>query len=838
MYPFLPKNYNLKLTLDREGRTFAGEVVISGESKHETKSVVLNSKDLKIHSAKVGAVDGSWTHGDKDELTITFPEALSGQYELQIEFSGDITDTMNGIYPCYFEHEGKKKELLATQFESHYAREAFPCIDDPGVKATFDLTLTTEKDVTVLSNMPVKTQEATDSGLVTIFEKTPKMSTYLLAWVVGELHSKSAKTKDGVEVNVWATVAQPATSLDFALESAVKTIEFFNEYFDIPYPLPKSDHVALPDFSSGAMENWGLITYREIALLADPKVSGVSSKQYIATVIAHELAHQWFGNLVTMKWWDDLWLNESFATLMEYIAVDAIHPDWNMWLEAASHENSIALNRDAIDGVQSVRTEVTHPDEISTLFDGAIVYAKGSRLMRMLQAYVGEEAFRAGLKNYFTKFAYSNTAGEDLWESLRESSGKDVSEFMGKWLSQPGYPVVHVSQKDTDTIELRQEQFFVGTHKESDRLWPIPLQSTCGEMPELLDTPALEVTRRHKNALLLNSGASSHFIVNYDHHLLSMLLPKVADKSLPAIDRLALLNDQLLLAKGGITPTANLLSILEAYKNEDDEAVWGLIASALVNFRKFVESDEKAEKALRKLSSSIARQQYDRLGWDRKNDEPEEDSKLRATILSLMIYGEDEECIQTTKRLYDELGAEAIDPEIRAVVLSAVVRHHENDEVKAKLLELYANTVSPDVSTDVCSGITSTKDEKTITDILSLMMDTKTIRPQDTVRWFVHLLRNKYARNDAWNWLKDNWGWIENTFGGDKSYDDFARYSAAVLSSREHLDEYKEFFLPMTNIPVMKRTVELGILDIEARVELIESEGPEVIRSLIEQIQR
>src|SRR5690606_2848949 len=252
---------------------------------------------------------------------------------------------------------------------------------------------------------------------------------------------------------------QPAASLDFALDIATRTIDFFENYFDTPYPLPKSDHVALPDFSSGAMENWGLVTYREIALLDDPTTTSVSSKHYIATVIAHQLSHQWFGNLLTMKWWNNLWLNESFAALMEYIAVDALHPEWNVWLDFATMESIMALRRDSLDGVQAVQVDVNHPDEISTLFDGAIVYAKGARLLRMLQHYIGHEAFQAGLKAYFATYKYGNTEGDDLWNALAGASGKDIAGFMNTWISQSGYPVVQVSQNGND-VALTQQQFF------------------------------------------------------------------------------------------------------------------------------------------------------------------------------------------------------------------------------------------------------------------------------------------------------------------------------------------------------------------------------------------
>ncbi|HEU5122274.1 MAG TPA: M1 family metallopeptidase, partial [Candidatus Saccharimonadales bacterium] len=457
---FVPDNYNLSLQLDRPNRRFNGVVAIHGTSAPDTNKLMLHAKDLIIESV---VFDGKMAEFelDGDELTISHPDIHQGKHIVTVSFNGIITDAMHGLYPCYFEHNGEKKELLATQFESHHAREVFPCIDEPEAKATFDVTLATEPGIVVLGNMPAKQQKLEEDHLVTSFQTTPRMSTYLLAWVTGELHRKTATTESGVEVNVWATPAQHPDSLTFALEHAVRTIQFFNDYFGTPYPLPKSDHVALPDFTSGAMENWGLITYREVALLADPQTTGISTKQYVALVVAHELSHQWFGNLVTMKWWNNLWLNESFATLMEYIAVDALHPEWNMWLEFSTMESILALRRDSIDGVQSVQVDVHHPDEIGTLFDGAIVYAKGARLLRMLQHYIGHKDFQAGLKAYFASFAYQNTEGSDLWNTLAAASGKNIADFMNAWISQPGYPVVEV-EAHANEVTLSQKQFFIG----------------------------------------------------------------------------------------------------------------------------------------------------------------------------------------------------------------------------------------------------------------------------------------------------------------------------------------------------------------------------------------
>ena len=321
---FIPTHYQLALDIDRQQRHFTGQVTITGETTQADTPIKLHAKDLTITSATIDGQPASVEHNE-DEISLHLPTLSAGTHTITLAYEAAITDSLHGLYPCYYQHDGVKKELLMTQFESHHAREVFPCIDEPAAKATFDITVTTEPGITVLGNMPVQSQQEADGRLITTFTQTPRMSTYLVALVMGELQHITGQTKDGVEVSVWATPAQAPASLDFALEHAIRSIEFFNEYFDTPYPLPKSDHVAVPDFSSGAMENWGLITYRESALLADPTTTTIADKQYIATVISHELSHQWFGNLVTMKWWDNLWLNESFANMMEYLAVDAIH---------------------------------------------------------------------------------------------------------------------------------------------------------------------------------------------------------------------------------------------------------------------------------------------------------------------------------------------------------------------------------------------------------------------------------------------------------------------------------------------------------------------------------
>jgi aminopeptidase N len=828
---FSPTNYQLSLHLNREARAFSGIVTIHGTSTPGAETISVHAKELEIKSVTYDGKEASWTAGDNDELTISHPDITAGDHILVIDFAGKITDAMHGLYPCYYDHNGTKKELLATQFESHHAREVFPCIDEPEAKATFDVTLTTEQDITVLGNMPVRSQTVENDQLVTTFDTTPRMSTYLLAWVTGELHRKTATTKSGVEVNVWATPAQTPESLDFALDIATRTIDFFDEYFDTKYPLPKSDHVALPDFSSGAMENWGLITYREVALIADPATSSIDSKHYIAEVVAHELSHQWFGNLVTMQWWNNLWLNESFATLMSYIAVDHLHPEWNVWLDFATMESIMALRRDAIDGVQAVQVDVNHPDEISTLFDGAIVYAKGARLLRMLQQYIGHEAFQAGLKHYFATHAYRNTVADDLWKSLGNASGKDISSFMTTWISQSGYPVLSVSKND-DQIHLSQQQFFVGPHEPSTKLWPIPLNSPCSEMPEILNENEVTITRHHTTPLRFNAGDTAHFITNYDEVLLAVLIKEISAGNLEPLDRLQLLNEQTLLARGNMISSANLIELLEAYKNETAESVWDIIAMTINELKKFVETSETSEKQLRALSARIARSQYDRLGWTPTEHETETDTKLRATIISLMLYGEDTHAIQTALDIYRSTPLLELDPNLRSLIISANVRHGNDAKIVDALLKAHKNSSSAELQQDIVIGITSSRSLTELTSILNLIKDETVVRPQDAARWYIGVLRNRDGRELAWKWQQDNWSWIEKTFSGDKSYDDFPRYTAGCLTTAQQLQEYTEFFTPMKDVPALARVIAMGISEIEGRVALIERDGPAVREAL------
>ena len=591
---FIPENYNLFLDINRSEKTFTGNVAITGEAFDN--HISLHQKDLTINSVLLDNESLNFQMDDANEaFHIELPE--TGVLTIFIEFSGHITDNMTGIYPSYYTYNGEKKEIISTQFESHFAREAFPSVDEPEAKATFDLSLKfdAEEGDTALSNMPEINSHLREETGVWTFETTPRMSTYLLAFGFGALQGKTAKTQNGTEVGVFATVAQAENSVDFALDIAVRVIDFYEDYFQVKYPIPLSYHLALPDFSAGAMENWGLVTYREVYLLVDEN-SSAESRQQVALVVAHELAHQWFGNLVTMKWWDDLWLNESFANMMEYVSVDAIEPSWNIFEDFQTTGVPHALQRDATDGVQSVHMEVNHPDEINTLFDSAIVYAKGSRLMHMLRRWLGDESFAKGLKAYFEKHQYNNTVGRDLWNALSDASGKDVSSFMDTWLEQPGYPVVSAEVVD-DTLILSQKQFFIGEHEDKGRLWEIPLNTNWNRLPDTLSEERIEILNysqlatENNGALRLNTANTAHYITDYQGQLLDNILEDFAN--LDTVSKLQILQERRLLAESGRISYASLVALLDLVEKEESFLIAQAKSQILAGLKRFIDEDHR-----------------------------------------------------------------------------------------------------------------------------------------------------------------------------------------------------------------------------------------------------
>lgn len=821
---FHPEHYDIYLDISREKKRFHGKTVVIGEAQEEL--VKLNQKYLKITSVRVDQKKADFNYNDKDEV-INIEAGKVGKMKIEVDFEGKLTDTMMGIYPSYYEVDGEKKQLIGTQFETTFARQAFPCVDEPEAKATFALAIKFDEKPgeSIISNQP---EEKFKDG-VHYFKPTLRMSSYLVAFVFGDMQRKLTKTKSGVEIGVFATRAHQAKELDFALDIAKRSIEFFEDFYETPYPLEHSYQVALPDFSAGAMENWGCVTYREAYLLLDPDNTSLEMKQLVATVIAHELAHQWFGDLVTMKWWDNLWLNESFANMMEYVAIDALEPNWKIWEMFQTSEVPAALQRDATDGVQSVHVMVNDPAEIDALFDSAIVYAKGSRMLVMVRALLGDEALREGLKNYFAAHKYGNATGDDLWKALGEASGLDIGAIMHSWLEQPGYPVVNAKVEDGKLV-LTQKQFFIGEGKEVGRKWQIPLNSNYAAVPKIMKDEKLvvgdyaDLIADNGVPFRLNVGNNSDFIVKYDKTLLDDILSHIDE--LDAVDKLQLLQDFRLLAEGGQMSYADIVSLLPKFADSTSPIVNNALYRIMTTLRNFVTPDSKEEKDLKKLYNLLSEKQVKRLGLLPKAGESNDDNLTRPYVVAASLYADNDETINGLHTIYSENSdnLEGISADIRSAVLVNEVKNFGNMTLFDKLLKKYQETSDASLKQDLCAGITSTKMPEIIDAIVDDFENSEIIKPQDLRAWYRNVLANPFGQEQAWNWIRLEWPWLEATVGGDMEFATFITVTANIFHTEERLNQFKDFFEPKINTPGLTREIKMDTKVIETKVNLVKKE--------------
>ncbi|MBQ2659964.1 M1 family metallopeptidase [Candidatus Saccharibacteria bacterium] len=778
---FTPEKYQLHLKIDKHKKTRQGTVVISGRS--HVKNIEFHCVSTEVDYVNLQSKSVEKVDFELEDGVLTLSEVPSGVLTLEIGFHGSLNENMQGAYLSTYKHQNREKTLVSTQFESHYARECFPCIDEPAAKAVFELSISIpekDKDI-VISNMPIKNVVKN----TTFFEPTPRMSTYLLAFVIGEFQSKTIKNQHGVDITTFVPLNQRPETIDFANEIAAKSLDYYDELFGTPYPLQKLDQVAIPDFEAGAMENWGLVTYRESCLLADEN-SSLDTKKSVAVTISHELSHQWFGNLVTMNWWDDLWLNESFASVMEYYAIDAIHPEYNIWEDFFTGGCLSALRRDALLGVQAVKQSVNDPAEIATLFDGAIVYAKGAHLMLMLIRLMGEKQFFKGIKKYFAKYAYQNTEGDNLWSSLRPFANFDVKSFMHAWISQPGYPVL------TDGVAQR----FLLSGDTDQTQWPLP-----------------EIT----------DDMSGHYLLNLSGPEFSEMLEKFPSLSIE--QRLRLLIDRMLLAKTPIVSSSSLMELLPKFKTEVSAPVWEILLSIIADLKLFFPTDSEPEKKFKNFLIDLITPNLSRLGVTPKPAESDSDQKLRQILLSLARYAENIPVLEELATLYsaDYL---SINPEIRDAVLSAKL-YLEEAEMFDLYLKDYQTLSDPELKFSLLCALTDAKLEENTKKLLSLLKAPEIVKPQDHLYLYIFLRRNPKTKSAALDWLISHWDYVTK-MAGEKSIEDYPRYTAGTIKTPEEKEQFFAFFSKMSDVPVLKRTLKIAKTEIDARLKLIETDEKSV----------
>jgi len=803
---FKPNRYKIMLHPDLEKFTFRGEETISfnltkSESKitlhvHEVKigRVLLRSQGKGIKPAKI-------KYDPKSESVVfEFDKKIPrGRGELDIHFKGILNDKMRGFYKSKYELRGRPEYIATTQFEATDARRAFPCVDEPAAKAIFDITLIIPKSHRAISNTHETSVREHESGYKIVeFAPTPKMSTYLLAFIVGKFDYIEAKTKEGIMLRIFTTPGKKHQAR-FALDVAVKTLSYYTKYFGVSYPMPILDLIALPDFASGAMENWGAVTYRESALLVDPEHSSIHNTQWVALVIAHELAHQWFGNLVTMEWWTHLWLNEGFASWIEYLAVDHIFPEWNIWTQFVRQDLSRALQLDALENTHPIEIPVRNTDEIGEIFD-AVSYSKGASVIRMIADYIGEKKFRRGLGHYLKRHQYANASTRDLWGALEEVSGKPIRNIMKYWTERPGYPVLRISEKEK-FFEIRQHRFFssaVSRKNSRDKTrWPVPIsflrQGAKKTEARLLKKGQMEVKRSENRWIKFNAGAVGVFRTDYPIKMLEQLKKPIERKELSAEDRFSIQNDAFALSESGELPTAAAMELALSYRFENDYATWSDLAENLGKIYMLLEGT-KLEEGFRKFGQEMFSILTARLGWERKAKEPHFDSLLRGISISQSGRYGDEKVIKEARKRFSAYvaGKSRIHPDIRQAVYSVVAKNGSKKEY-LQVLELYKKTVLHEEKNRLgrTLGLFSAKTLTLRT--LNLIISDK-VRIQDKPGMLAAVWSSPLGREMAWAFLKRNWRYFLKTYGQGGHLFPRIISPAESFNSKKYATDIRKFF--------------------------------------------
>ncbi|RLM62046.1 aminopeptidase M1-B [Panicum miliaceum] len=767
-----PLHYGLRLRPDLAACTFSGAAAVDVAVRAPTRFLVLNAAELDVDRASIrfrDSVPSEVVQFEEDEiLVIGFDRELpAGEGVLTMEFTGTLNDQMRGFYRS-------PRNMVVTQFEAADARRCFPCWDEPAFKAKFKITLEVPSDLVALSSMPVVKETLSGSIKTVYYEESPLMSTYLVAIVVGtkvRVYTQIGKTNQG----------------KFALDVAVKSLDLYKDYFATPYRLPKLDMIAIPDFATGAMENYGLVTYRDTALLYDELLSSASNKQQVAITVAHELAHQWFGNLVTMEWWTHLWLNEGFASWVSYLAVDSLFPEWNNWTQFLD-ETTSGLTLDALAESHSIEVEVNHASEIDAIFD-SISYDKGASVIRMLQSYLGAERFQKALASYINKYAYSNAKTEDLWAVLEEESGKPVKDLMTTWTKQQGYPV-NYAKLNGHELELEQEQF-LSDGSSGPGMWIVRITSCFGSYNEqkkvllkdktdkihIKEFTASQSSDGEKSQniwIKLNIDQTGFYRVKYDDELAAGLLNAIKAKKLSLMDKIGIVEDSYALSVARKQTLTSLLRLLNAYRDESDYTVLSHVTSVCLSISK----------------SADATPQFNR--------------DIKQLLINLL--------------------------------LPAAISGHD------ALLKIYREAAEPQEKSLVLGSLSSSPDKDIVLEALNFIL-TDEVRNQDS--YYILGGISLEGREVAWAWLKvasitpKNWDHVLKTWTTSELISDFIDSIISPFTSEEKAFEVSEFFADHIN-PSFERVLKQSLerVRISARwIETIRSESPSLGHAVQELLQ-
>ncbi len=776
-----PRRYEIELTPDLAASRFEGYEVVTLDVLEPRRQLVLHAVELQILEAHLEKPSGVGLPGqvalddEAQRATITFDEELEpgAGYRLALRFTGVLNDQLHGFYRSTFmADDGTEQVIAVTQFEPADARRAFPCWDEPEFKASFAVSLVVDDALTALSNARVQSEEPVEGGRRRVrFHETMVMSTYLVAFVVGRFELTAPDDVDGVPLRV-AAVPGKLSLTPYAREAGAHALRFLSRYFELPYPADKIDHVAIPDFAFGAMENLGCVTYRENALLINPAQASQLELQRVATVVAHETAHMWFGDLVTMRWWNGIWLNEAFATFMELAVNEHFRPEWQVWT-AFGPSKAAALATDGLRNTRPVEFPVGRPEEAEAMFD-VLTYQKGAAVLRMLEQYLGAATFRKGISHYLTVHAHANTETSDLWDAIEAVSGEPVRAIMETWIGQGGYPLISVAPgEDPGSIRLSQQRFLYdndGAEREDGGArWAVPvnLRASVGGVVQrqrlLVDGDSASINFDGPvDWVVVNDGGWGFYRVRYDPALLGRLsatgLPSVCD----ALERMGLVVDgwaSVVADRAALDDWVRV--VLSLAEDEDDPDVWAAVGSAL-GLLDLIAAPGPDRSALQGFVRRVAGPAWVRLGWDPRPSETERLGITRGRLVAALgLLGEDRDVRQEARARFERFlsARTGLAPDLLTPVANVVTASGGEDGWNL-ILQQYRSAVTPQDKVRYLLALPSTPDPDLLARTLDLALSEE-VRSQDAPFLVAGVMSNRAGGPLAWHWVEENWAYLQ-----------------------------------------------------------------------------
>ena len=828
----VPSRYDIRLEPDLEAATFAGEETVAITVTVPVTEIVLNAAELSIQSVSVATADGMTVEGSAtldeaaERARLLFPSPIpAGEHRLTLRFTGILNDRLHGFYrSTYKDAAGASHVIAATQFEATDARRGFPCWDEPALKAVFGVTLVVPERLAAISNTRVVSETPTGAGKKTVvFADSIRMSTYLVAFVVGELEATPPVMVGPTPLRVWCVPGKLHLTR-FALEIGAFSLDYFERYYGMPYPGDKLDMLAIPDFAAGAMENLGAITYRETALLVDETAASHTERERVADVVAHEVAHMWFGDLVTMLWWNGIWLNEAFATFMELLAVDAWKPEWNRWTTFGV-SRAAAMGVDGLVNTRPIEFEVRAPRDCEAMFD-LLTYEKGGSVLRMLEQYLSGDVFRGGVRLYLERHRFGNAETTDLWEALGDASRLPIPEVMNGWIFRPGYPLVIVEPEGVG-VKLSQRRFtyLPGEGADAER-WQIPVRVRASvkrgfvDKPILLGNEDLAVTLpAPPDWVVANAGGHGFYRVQYAPPLLKKLTGAL--KKLAPIERFNLVSDAFALAQAAMMSAADYLDLTARFTEETDRNVWTALIGSLGYVNRLIADESRPHL------EALARQRVDgaaeRLGWEAQPDEDELERQLRGDLLrALGTLGNDPAVQERARALYARYREDesAVDANVLPALIAIVAAAGGQTEYE-EFLQRFKSARTPQEEQRYLYALAGFRPPELVRRTLEKTTNGE-VRSQDAPFLMRALLVGVHSRGLAWEYVKANWQTMARQYPGSAYRRMYEGVTALV--SPEWEQDVKAFF-ETNRIVLGGKTLEQYLEQLRIAVRLQEREA-------------